>query len=208
MLIPVPLGTQHTAKRRGSISRKFTCENCLKDYNFLVSDQIVSRATSPLFLDNAGAKARAEQGASSEALIDQLERKVVCVPCPHCGWYQAHMVRHRRRFWKVLAILGSLLAYVGGLLVTKDIYDGRPITVDSFRYIILAAGPALLLTGMVVRFIYSPNRSSAETRKTLGRKYAISDVEAASAAAPAKEPALKASFYVDSKGQIFTQLPH
>lgn len=111
----IPLGTFYTVTRFGSTYKVVECEQCTQRYAYQVRAAAEGYGTSPLYLDNQGAKDRAERQASF-ALECALRRAVEVVPCPECGWIQKDMqplARHRH--YRRLRIVAFLL--LSGLIL-------------------------------------------------------------------------------------------
>lgn len=85
--------------------------------------------TSFLFLDNAGAKERAELEAKHK-VNTQLEEEQDPVPCPACAWVQSGMIPHARGRYHVWMFYVGFVGAVGAffwLLVDLFMIDIEPI---------------------------------------------------------------------------------
>jgi ribosomal protein S27E len=106
----IPTGNSYTATVVGQELREVKCENCHGQYVYFVRVQATGSGFSPMFLNEGGAHARAG-GEARMKVQRQLRGLHLPVPCPDCGWYQAHMVqilryrRLRRWMWIVAAPL-------------------------------------------------------------------------------------------------------
>ena len=95
-MIPVPVAMSYTAKVKGRQLKLVSCVQCSEEYVYALERAAQAEDTSILFLDNAGAKARAEAAAQAK-LNAKLERECDVVPCPACGHIQPDMVKQARR---------------------------------------------------------------------------------------------------------------
>jgi hypothetical protein len=76
------------AVRSGALLKHVPCENCGTEYVYVLRDTIMARAQA----------SQEEVDRRAEATLrKKLEEGCEPVPCPACGWYQAHMVAHARR---------------------------------------------------------------------------------------------------------------
>ena len=124
VVIPIPVGRSYTATLTASWMNEVTCDSCGCNYVYLMTGTARGGATSPLFLDNAGAAERAREKAQY-ALSKMRTTKTRPVPCPKCGWYQSDMVRASKRrgvYWILVPclipcfVLLFRLAYLAGCL--------------------------------------------------------------------------------------------
>ena len=86
----IPYGTRYTMTLKNKVWKNVACECCEEIYHYQVEREASSEASSFLWLDNDGAKHRAEKEASKK-LNHKLEVAIDPVPCPSCGWYQRNM---------------------------------------------------------------------------------------------------------------------
>jgi hypothetical protein len=115
-------GMHYTASVDGSTYKKVVCEKCSRVYYYQMSRRAQGEGRSAFFLDNSGASERADERAQQN-LEQRLANGSEPVPCPDCGWFQAHMVciiRGRRfdcLYWFIfgLPVIALLLgtAYFG-----------------------------------------------------------------------------------------------
>src|SRR3954470_17482742 len=121
----IPYALTYYVRETGRLPRVVRCEQCDREYVYFLKRAGEGEGTSLLFLENAEAKERAARKARAE-LEAALAVGVDPVPCPRCGWYQAHMVpeaRSRRHPW---------LWYVAGLgLMVAIIFGGMAIIVPN-----------------------------------------------------------------------------
>ncbi len=168
----IPYGMDYVASAEGRAIKEADCENCGQRYSFSLRRAAVAGSTSILFLNNRGAKARAVDRAEQE-LQRKLVRAVEAVPCPHCGWYQAHMIpklRRRHLLWMKNAGIVSLVVSVIALFafvscVAPEMGIRAPLWLLGA---LLGCGLgfglaaiALLLTRYLQVIKYDPNRSSS-----------------------------------------------
>jgi ribosomal protein S27E len=112
MLIPIPTGRKYQATIVGRQFREVTCENCGSQYVYVVKAVGGGSGSSPMFLNNDGARAHAV-GAARMQVERRLRELHLPVPCPDCGWYQ-HMVqiRRRRRLSRWMVVVAIPLAWL------------------------------------------------------------------------------------------------
>jgi hypothetical protein len=122
---------------------------------------------SPLFLDNQGARDRAE-AAARKALQVKLEKAVDPIACPKCEWYQADMVRvagQRRTVWLVAlavftAVAGVATAFVAFVVHrnSKEPWYSRELaTTWHVAAIFLLVAAACLVVRQLIRNNWNPN---------------------------------------------------
>src|SRR4051812_41761719 len=106
------VGQTFTARLQGSVIKGVHCENCGCDYLYQLERTGVGKGSSPYYLDNDGAKRRAQAGAQ-RALLKALQG-CDTAPCPECGWYQAEMVKKMRGAYTWLLVLAICAGVVAG----------------------------------------------------------------------------------------------
>ena len=87
----IPLGMHFAASRRGRAVKFVTCEKCGVGYVYAVDRTVRAASFSILFLDNDGARRRANEKART-GLERALGNAVDPLACPDCGWYQVSMI--------------------------------------------------------------------------------------------------------------------
>src|ERR1700754_4599988 len=121
----VYVGRTYTSTLTGRRLMEVRCEKCSANYYYEMLRVATGSGSSPYMLNNAGAANRAASGARKN-LDALLARGTDPVPCPHCGWFQAEMVRdarqrrHRWMGWLTLGVPGLILfialcAWLGSL---------------------------------------------------------------------------------------------
>jgi hypothetical protein len=182
MSVPVfiPYGNEYTVTLEGTVYKYVHCEKCGYEFAYGMSRQGEGASTSLLFLDNAGAQARAAEDAGRD-LRNKLANSCDPVPCPACGWYQQHMHRFLRDahlLWMnyvsgvFLAAGLILLVWLALSLLDADGRRRAPI----LGALALVAG--LIVAGFVIarRLLarsIQPNSGDSEARKQLGEKLAL-----------------------------------
>ena len=95
------VGKDYTAVAQGSARKQVRCEQCGREFTYLVERTGTGKGSSWYFLDNEGAQIRADTKAQ-QTLAASLGCAVDPVACPECGWFQKNMVveaRRRRHRW-------------------------------------------------------------------------------------------------------------
>ena len=106
-MIPIPTGRKYTAKVTGSVTKSVRCEKCHRQYNYAARRVGIGSGNSVLFLDNEGARRRADRDATKD-LERTLAKAIEPVPCPNCRWYQRDMVRLVKRRQAIAILLSGL----------------------------------------------------------------------------------------------------
>lgn len=109
----IPTGMRYTSTVKGSEWKTVSCEHCPKDYAYKVTREATGTGRSVLFLDNDGAKERAQQDVEA-SIARTLNDAIEAVWCPGCGNYQTNMLRIVK-FDRVLLlyVLAVVIAIVG-----------------------------------------------------------------------------------------------
>jgi hypothetical protein len=81
---------------RGKLSKTIVCEKCGREYSATSRAIAYGRSESYYFLDNGGARERAEQRAEI-ALHQHLAHAITTKACIRCGWMQQYMVNEIKR---------------------------------------------------------------------------------------------------------------
>jgi hypothetical protein len=165
----------------GSAYKAVVCESCQTEFVYLLRRHALGSATSVLYLDCEGAKARAARDAAA-ALKRALARDHDPVPCPACGWYQRYMVtvlRRQHRRWMTLA--GIICLYLAGLLFAIAVlahFSADPVGVESAGAygqagaVVANLGCGLILIRWLLALRVRPNQGDAEARKQIGQSRA------------------------------------
>lgn len=159
------------------------CENCGEQYVYLLQRQAQGEGTSLLFLDNEGAKIRAEERAQ-QALIELVNRVHDPIPCPACGRIQTQMIPrakrlHRQRMGQigVICFIVAIIVLMMGVFVeVADRFEER----TTIKTVFFATAILLALLGMVLivrRAMlvrrYDPNSRPVEERIEYARTVAM-----------------------------------
>lgn len=183
-LIPIPHSLSYTATAAGTVVRRVRCEKCDGEYGYRMLCETKGSGTSVLFLDNAGAKARAGDRAVAN-LSQALETAEEAVPCPACGWYQQRMVPLlRRRYGRTARRIGYGLlwavpvVFVAILLVYGFTSDHVPwgLAVGLSAGVGLAGGCVLFVRARKAAG-HDPNEGDPEERRSLGQSLAVAPEE-------------------------------
>jgi hypothetical protein len=157
------------------------CEHCQKEYVYKLERSATGSGTSMLFLNNRGASARAAAQAQDK-LRRSLEEGADLVPCPACGYYQAHMLplaRRGHRRWMLLTGAWLTLGLIPIALIAAAINDAaRPPLLSWPVFVALLGPPALLGIGLMfgkllLAAAYDPNHADEDTRKQFGQQRAM-----------------------------------
>jgi hypothetical protein len=135
-----------------------------------------------LFLDNQGARERADQDAEQN-LRGMLEREIEAVPCPICGWFQAAMVPKVQREHRVLlrdlgvvligiAIVAFWLSFLEGALRNRTL-PWWQATSAMVAAACACVGAGLLIVKVILSRRYDPNSADRDARIALGKSRAI-----------------------------------
>jgi hypothetical protein len=183
------VNNQHTITVTQSAVRLVICEECNTEYVYQLERSGEGMGNSVYFLDEAGAKRRAERKAR-EQLARKMEHACEAIPCPRCGHYQDHMLAKARGEaafkWGLLAALAMVLC-VGGFVLalsTRAVMLGVGIGVLG-----LLAAIVLGIIGLVVNGSYDPNKKPKEERLRIAveRAFRRRDFEAGFAEAAGDE---------------------
>lgn len=139
-------GSRHTATAEEKHDALFRCASCGIERHARARGTGVGTARSPYFLDEAGARGRAEEDAYSSA-VEAAELALQIVPCPVCGKRNPVPAKaYLRTSWSTgILIFGSLSA-LGGVLALSGVG---------------IAGAASLVVGMVFGGLYALGRKKA-----------------------------------------------
>lgn len=179
------------------VDRRVCCEKCGAHYVYRLTRRGSGSGVSPYMLDNESAKRQAQAEAVA-ATRRALTFGVKTVPCPACGWMQAHMVAILRRAKHAWMHLPGIVLAILGVLVLGMCYANRPLTDsggEDITGIVLGLAGAASVIGVVmvaVRFwllsSYDPNENyAARAGKDLGGRLMTEEELASAAAAPAEE---------------------
>ena len=178
MSTPIPVGATFEATHAASVEKEVRCEKCQAEYVYWMRRSATGHGMSLLFADNEGARDRAASRAEA-SVRRKLERGCDVVPCPACGWIQAHMLPKARRAHRAWMRMASLVLFILGALVFLPIAVGQsippsaspPVVLGLFAAMGLCCGAAVVL--LVAKFIlswrYDPNADDEASRLRLGR---------------------------------------
>ena len=89
----------------GVTIKNVVCEECFEPYAYRLRRRVAAKAGGYPGLDPAAANVNAQH-----RLQVLVQSEIDPVPCPHCGWYQAVMVRKIRKLHlRVLLRTGLIL---------------------------------------------------------------------------------------------------
>jgi len=91
MVVPIPYARTFTTSMTGEVVVQAICEQCRHGYAYRLKRQTHGEATSWLFINEQGAREKAETQAQAE-LARKLSTEVDGVPCPQCGTFQTDMI--------------------------------------------------------------------------------------------------------------------
>jgi len=168
------VNNQHTVTVEQSTVRLVVCEECDADYVYQLTRSGEGIGNSVYFLDESGAKNRAERKAK-EQLAKKMRTAVDAIPCPECGHYQDHMIP-RARFER--SFLWLLLG--GGTLVLTIVLMilGAETRLGNVGYVLgglfFLATVVIGVIALVIYSTYDPNRKPKAERRALGQEKASS----------------------------------
>lgn len=112
----IPTGMRYTSRLEASEWRTVSCEHCPEEYAYKITREGTGSGRSVLFLDNDGARSRAQYEAEAD-LERQLSTAVEPVWCPRCGKYQPDMYGIIRMDQVILfGFLAFLILLVGAVV--------------------------------------------------------------------------------------------
>jgi hypothetical protein len=163
---------EYSANLSGATYKMVECEECNQKYVYQMVRTGEGRGNSLYFLDNAGARRRA-QGQAKAVLEHKLKKECDAVPCPKCGWYQEQMVvkmRNEYRLW--LWYTGLVVAFAGAVCGTLGLaYAAFDVTMRPLGVGFLALGLTAFASGigcivwrMRLAAQFDPNDSTAKER--------------------------------------------
>jgi hypothetical protein len=184
-MVHIPIGHEHSITASGSVLKEVRCEECRCEYSYRMVRSGSGTATSWIFFDNQGV--RAKERAAEKAKVDLerlLESDCDAVPCPECGHYQAHMYRAFRRGYRIWMLrygMYTLLLFGACLVITwlcslNEGFKDEPDLIRRFWIVTISIGGvglALILAREVLSRLTDPNASDAETRRQLGQSRAV-----------------------------------
>lgn len=149
----IPVGTRYTATVSASVWKTVSCASCPCDFAYKMSRKAQGMGSSPLWLDNEGAKNRASAEAN-QRLEKLLATQFDVVWCPRCGSYQPSMFPRVR--WQAnqrwLLIAGALL---GVAMFTQAAPAALPLTA-------LAASLGAAVFFFMKQSRFDPNADAAQ----------------------------------------------
>src|SRR4051812_3153772 len=114
----IPYAMTYSASAKGSVIKDVRCEHCGCDFVYKMDRRGSDTAKSFLFLNNNGAKKRAQRRALAD-LDEQLTQGSDPIPCPKCLRYQVDMIKSMREnfhswaFWLGIILLVIALPMLG-----------------------------------------------------------------------------------------------
>jgi hypothetical protein len=144
------VGNRYEAAFRGYRWKSIRCRHCQLEWAYKMVCTADGEGRSPYFLDNDGAKQRAQQDALKN-LDWVLDNGTWDVPCPQCGFYQPEMIDRLRKkryeghykWGASLLAVGGTGALVVGLWLLSQVQSTEPI--EPIVVIAAALGMAALV---------------------------------------------------------------
>lgn len=161
------VGKTFTATVTGRRVIDVRCDKCQTSFQYELVREATGSGTAPYYI-GVGAAERRAQAAAERNLEKYLSSESELVPCPHCHWLNAEVVRgYRRTRYKPVMKVAFVLASVAWVVVLFALNamparrsDRYPIEIAAL--IGLAAGGVVLLAGLLVRrwlrSLINPNR--------------------------------------------------
>lgn len=177
----IPIGQTITAQVSGSCIKHVCCANCQTDFVYVAQRTGGGQGSSLLFLDNEGAKERAE-GHAVKNLETELEKAVDPVPCPNCFRYQDDMVEELKKKYLGWTENIDLVLFVVFIVAAIALAIQWSSFVPKAWIIALSAIGIVLSLGGVLGLIYyrkihrqeyDPNEDSIQTRSAISRDRAM-----------------------------------
>lgn len=167
--------TLFTATAAQSVMRLVCCEQCSARYVYPITrEKTVKTAVEGLHKENS-ARGRRIQGSARRTLGKALRKGCEPVPCPQCGWYQAHM-RDRAgalatRWLHTVAVylaVGGVISLIPLWLLANLLQQPArqndlvaPAIVGCVLFIAFVA----LVLRAIARSKYDPNRNAAALKR-------------------------------------------
>jgi hypothetical protein len=182
-MVPIPYALTTTVTVEGRIPKLVLCEQCGEQFVYLLKRQAQGEGTSLLFLDNDGAKHRAE-GRAQEALIDLINRAHDPIPCPQCGRIQTNMIPRAKRLHRkkmgqagVICLIVAIIVFVLGFFVeATDKFGERTVLILIFYGSgigMVLLGLTLLIRRKILARRFDPNDGPVEGRLEFARTVAM-----------------------------------
>jgi hypothetical protein len=166
------VNNQHQVTVEQCTVRLVICEECDADYVYQLTRSGEGYGNSIYFLDESGAKKRAERKAR-EQLARTMRTAVNAIPCPNCGHYQDHMVpraRFERAFLYLLLGGGTLILTVVFLILGAETRFGNVGYVLGGLFFLATAVIGVIT--LVIYTSYNPNKKPKSERRALGQEKA------------------------------------
>jgi hypothetical protein len=180
-MVFIPVAVRNTITVRGKAWKGVCCESCGAGYAYIVHCQGSGSGVNFLLLDESGAKERAKNDAVA-ALQSALERAVVDVPCPACGWYQREMIavaRRRHNRW-MAEYSGRIALWLVALIPLTGLFYFVASRTPPWLVVLYGVTGVLCVTALGLRLAkfatsvhYDPNADDVEQRIRRGREYGI-----------------------------------
>jgi hypothetical protein len=175
------------AKVRGRTTKFVCCEACGQNYAYELKR--TGAGSEPVPDWGWGRDSETETAAKVGAvanLRNRLRTGIEVIPCPACGWYQAHMLPKARRLhprWMVY--VGGCLTFglipvtligltINGMNVS---HGGEPFIPWPIFFAGMASlfivGIGMLIGKYILARSYDPNDADVETRKRYGQSRAL-----------------------------------
>jgi hypothetical protein len=162
----------YTAVANRSTTKTLFCEKCGKHIRYDVTRKIRGYAERFATPWDKEAAARV-QSIANRKCEKKLATSVNLVPCPHCRWYQKHMiVQEKIKGFRWLSLVG--LALTLGVLFWQRFKAPLPLpaTLPAFVEKYVGGIPALLglLIGFTWYTLYNPNRGQKHSPSSQKKK--------------------------------------
>ncbi len=184
----IPVGLKYDVTLTGRVPKLVRCEQCGHEYVYLLEGTAAGHGSSPLFLDNEGARNRAYETA--HVFLDAtLRDDCAVVPCARCGHVQAHMLpKARQQYRRWMFTAGLYLLALGGIVAAPAIVlalidDGAragdfiTLMLATAAAVLIAGGLALAYTRLLLARGHDPNALPVEVRKQWGDDLSVSKDE-------------------------------
>ncbi|MGL6075498.1 MAG: hypothetical protein ACRC8S_15195 [Fimbriiglobus sp.] len=158
------INNQHEATITKTVCRLVFCEECDAQYVYQMFRSASGYGNSLYFLDESGAKSRAESSAKSK-LKKKMKGACEAIPCPKCAHYQDHMIPKAKSdkallAWVGACVLGLLPAFIGFILVITGNESIGTTLISTGLVVALIIGAL----GAGIYMVYDPNKDSEEKR--------------------------------------------
>ena len=159
----------YTTTVERSVTKTLFCEKCGKHLRYEVKRKARGYTENIAAFKDKESAARVLRQATDKS-ERRLATDISLVPCPHCHWYQRHMIRSEKiKRLRGMVIIGLVLGFI---VLSWKRFKG-PIPVPSFvpsvlqNYLFLFPAFLGILIGAIWYYAYNPNRGYKSDAKDI-----------------------------------------